>query len=788
MTETRRRLENLGLLLFTLVALFERDVRWLCGYGAILTGVERPRWRLADAVTTLRAVVLGAALVIARSTSTPSWAAAGLTLFLLLDGLDGWLARRAKEADVRGARLDVRFDAWAIVAAAVALYQLGRIPLWALVPGALRPLLQLLPAPPSLGQTPRRVAWGRWAFTAFVVVLIVAGVSDAPWLTTVIALATFGITASLLSDLWLVVPPMWQRPATRGLIIASLAWFVGHATLFVPGFLAFGGTVNLLPFVPATFSNGQPPTWRWAALSWYLYDLFVSRVTSDPFRFNVELAIAMALVLLLPHKRIGRYGVTIAWCVGMLVMVYDSLPRRISGRGPAWEFDLKLLPSAIRFLKAVYGTVTIWLAGLGLVLVILGAALAISRGTRWFAEQVATVPQRHRAAWAGAGVAAVLAAFAVGKDQPPITPVAYSTTAKILQNLRDSEHISKNIRPDENLERHAAQAPSWTFEKPTAERPDLLLFLIESYGRLAWRPPYREQWLRQLARYERGWRERGWSIRSNWSEAPVCGGGSWLSASSLLLMYPVWEPFTYDTARRGKSHSLAESLSLLTHLGEAGYHNVTLQPVNQMTPKEITWGTHVQVDRADLPYTGPPFGLAYVPDQYSLWHTHRAHPPKADQPYALFFETGSSHAPWWVPPLLPTDRALDSDAYFNPSLGRSLELPDAASPWLKSLAYTFGVIDDYLTCCARPNAVAVILGDHQPPGLGACEAGDRAVPVHFVTRTDSDVASEATKDWQEGLGLTGDAGGAPPSLTQYEVGTFILRRLGAAPVSKQETP
>jgi len=253
-------------------------------------------------------------------------------------------------------------------------------------------------------------------------------------------------------------------------------------------------------------------------------------------------------------------------------------------------------------------------------------------------------------------------------------------------------------------------------------------------------------------------------------------------------MYPFTESFTFEAASKGENRrALAESFSLLGYLREAGYYNVTLQPANTLKPKQLFWGTHEQVDMPDLPYDGPHFGFAHVPDQYSLSYTHHTYPPKAGQPYALFFETGSSHMPWPVPPLLPSDHVEDSGAYGKPTSTRSVQVPDDTHPWIKTLAYTFAVVDDYLSCCARPEAVVVLLGDHQPPNLDACDSGDYAVPVHFVTRTGSGSgsASDATKDWQEGLELSGSD---RPSLEQNEVGSFILRRLGATPISKQAMP
>jgi len=64
-------------------------------------------------------------------------AALGLVL-LLLDGLDGWLARRTKMASAFGGRFDVEVDALLIQTLAILAWQLGKAGPWVVLSGVLR--------------------------------------------------------------------------------------------------------------------------------------------------------------------------------------------------------------------------------------------------------------------------------------------------------------------------------------------------------------------------------------------------------------------------------------------------------------------------------------------------------------------------------------------------------------------------------------------------------------------------------------------------------------------------
>lgn len=116
---------------------------------AIITSFRSDRklsgW--ANRVTLLRAVIvcaLAGALIEPALFLERAWAVIALTLIaLLLDGLDGWLARRFEESSAFGARFDMETDAALILVLCVALWLSGLAPAWVLAIGLMRPVFVL---------------------------------------------------------------------------------------------------------------------------------------------------------------------------------------------------------------------------------------------------------------------------------------------------------------------------------------------------------------------------------------------------------------------------------------------------------------------------------------------------------------------------------------------------------------------------------------------------------------------------------------------------------------------
>ena len=100
------------------------------------------RFGAANGVTLLRAGIAAlAAGLIGRADLPPglAWTLAALAgVALLLDGVDGWLARRGGWQSPFGARFDMEVDAVFILILAALVYQTGKTGGWVLLSGALR--------------------------------------------------------------------------------------------------------------------------------------------------------------------------------------------------------------------------------------------------------------------------------------------------------------------------------------------------------------------------------------------------------------------------------------------------------------------------------------------------------------------------------------------------------------------------------------------------------------------------------------------------------------------------
>lgn len=148
------------------------------GLAALLVGrrgryTPRGSFGAANGVTALRLVgVLG--LAVLGAGWSPRWVAWLVLALMLLDGVDGFLARRADAASDFGAHFDVEVDALLVLVLGAVLWERGRFGPWIVWPGLLRYLYVLvLAVVPARGQEPRSLV-GRIGFGAVVVGLVVA--------------------------------------------------------------------------------------------------------------------------------------------------------------------------------------------------------------------------------------------------------------------------------------------------------------------------------------------------------------------------------------------------------------------------------------------------------------------------------------------------------------------------------------------------------------------------------------------------------------------------------------
>ena len=128
----------------------------LAGFGfvaaLVLAGLRRSGLRapfgLANTVTLARSGMIAVLLGFAATTASPEsplwWLAVALAATaLLLDGVDGWIARRSGRVTAFGARFDMEVDAAFALVAALVLWQADKTGAWVLLVGSLRYLFML---------------------------------------------------------------------------------------------------------------------------------------------------------------------------------------------------------------------------------------------------------------------------------------------------------------------------------------------------------------------------------------------------------------------------------------------------------------------------------------------------------------------------------------------------------------------------------------------------------------------------------------------------------------------
>jgi phosphatidylglycerophosphate synthase len=99
------------------------------------------RFGAANYVTTVRAALVSLAAGVIGEGTAPAMANAAVAASLaatMLDGVDGWLARRTRMASAFGARFDLETDALLIQVLAILAWQFGKAGVWVLASGLMR--------------------------------------------------------------------------------------------------------------------------------------------------------------------------------------------------------------------------------------------------------------------------------------------------------------------------------------------------------------------------------------------------------------------------------------------------------------------------------------------------------------------------------------------------------------------------------------------------------------------------------------------------------------------------
>jgi phosphatidylglycerophosphate synthase len=712
---------------------------WVVGAasGLILDAtLARALWRNpaarlgpADWVTLTRATcAIGVAALTADSFERDAAVATLVvlaSLALVLDFVDGRVARRTKTASALGARMDGEVDAFLILALSVEVAPSAGA--WVLAIGAAR--YAFLAAGWGFAwmraPLPRR-DWRKTVTAAQGIALTVAAAEILPPALTraVLAVALALLAESFGRDVWW----LWRHRRAESVRTAAGRDRDRGGALFL--------TVLALVVV-------------WVAL---VAPIQPSRLTPGAFvRLPLEGIVVVMLAVVLP----GRARRLLPWVLGpvlgLLVLV------KLLDLGFFIAFDRPFNPVddwsyariGIETVRDTFGRTDADLVAAGAALLGVAAlvvpTLAMLRLTR-FAARHRRSSLRALAALAATWVVcwAFGAAFGSGTSIASTSgaDLAVQEVRAVQSDLRDRALFTAEIRHD----RYRTTAGDRLLAGLRGK--DVLLVFVESYGKLAVQgssfspgvDAVLEAGNRQLA-------GAGFSARSAWLTSATFGGGSWLAHAT--LQSGTW------VNSQGRYNELVESnrLTLTTAFGRAGWRTVADVPSDTRDWPEGTSFYHYDkiYDRRNLGYRGPKYGFASMPDQYILLALQRLELAKPHRP-PIFSEVDlvSSHTPWTrIPPLIDWSRVGDGSIFNRLPIDRS-GLTDTKQGYAQSIRYTLRALFSFVQHYGRKNLVLIVLGDHQPSRVVSGSPG-HDVPISVIAHDPAVMRQIAGWGWADGL-------------------------------------
>jgi phosphatidylglycerophosphate synthase len=642
---------------------------------------------------------------------------------LVLDLVDGWVARRTGEVTELGARLDGEVDAFLILALSV--YVAPACGAWVLAIGVARYLFLAAEwLVPWMRATlpPRR--WRKLVAAVQGVVLTVAGADVLPrTLSQALLLAALALlTASMGECTWW----LWRRrdAARRG----QLSSGIGVAVTVLALLLVWVALVA--PHEPKDLNLGA----------------FL--------RLPLELLVVAAAAVLLPATPRRVLVVVLGAILSVLVLV------KVLDIGFFTAFDRPFRPLddssyvgiGIETLGEAVGRATADLlvaAAAVLVLAILAIpVVALGRVTRVAAGH------RDRALRAAAVLGVVWVVLRVVG-----APVASSSTAALavdeVQDVRTALASRAAFTREIAHDRFGATPGSRLLTGLRGK--DVLVVFVESYGRVAVQDSSFSPSIDAVL--ERGTAQlgaAGFSSRSAFLTSPTFGGLSWLAHSTLQSGVTVNGQWRYDQVA-GKHR-----VTLTRAFKRAGWRAVGAMPGNRRAwPEGRTFYHYDQVyDRRNFGYRGPSFGLPPMPDQYTLQALQRRELARRHRP-PVFAEVDliSSHAPWTrIPRLVAWDDVDDGSIFDRIPAEESTQAAlfgdaeRARAAYGHSIEYSLRTVFSFVRRYGDDNLVLVVLGDHQPATLvTGHDDPSHDVPISVIAHDPKVMHRIAGWSWQDGV-------------------------------------
>jgi phosphatidylglycerophosphate synthase len=692
---------------------------------------------VADLVTLTRATLAcGVAALVADSfLQRPAVTAlvALAAVALVLDAVDGWLARRTRTVSVFGARFDGEVDAFLILVLSV--YVARSLAWWVLALGAARYLFAAAGwvVPWLRRQLPPR--YWRKVVTATLGIVLTCAVADVlPRSLTYAALAVALVmmAESFGRDVWW----LWcRRPAVAdGSPDGSSE----------PAFAA--AATNAVALLLVWFALVAPNQ--------------ADRVTPGAFvRIPVEGLVVAGLALVLPvwARR------TMAVLIGVLLAAVTLVKALDMGFFAALDRPFNVVTdmeyfSPVRVLVRdaigpVAGDVILVVAVVVAVAVLVCLPLSLGR--------VTTLIARHRSRslrtviglaliWVVCAVFGLQTAGGGAISSASTSRLAVSQVHAVTAAVRDQQRFDAAARVDPL--RAAADRDLLT----GLRGKDVLVAFVESYGRVSIEGSPSSAQVRAVLDAGAGrLHASGYSSRSAYLTSPTFGGLSWLAHSTMQSGLWVSDQGRYDRL-------LSSSRPTLSRLFKrVGWRTVSVMPSNREEwPEGKRFYRFDRIyDEEDFDYLGPTFGFSRMPDQFALSVFQQRELASRDRgPVMAQIELASSHAPWApTPEMVDWDR-LGDGAFFDRVHDRARSATELwrhrasiENGYYDSITYSLRSLIAFVETYGDENLVLILVGDHQPATVISGHGASHDVPISIIAHDPSVLDGIARWGWQRGM-------------------------------------
>lgn len=644
---------------------------------------------------------------------------------LVLDGVDGQVARRTHSATPLGGRFDGEVDAFLILVLSIAAARTYGS--WVLAIGLMRyAFLVATGLVPWLARTLPPRPWRKVVAAVQGIVLTVAISRHVSFLVCAVALA---VALALLAE-------------SFG---HDIVWLYRHgAGRISRRIIGVGGGVLAVVVV-------------WAAL--VAPDQLQQLRPGAFLRVPIELLVLVAVALFLPG-RVRRIVAGVGGALFGLVVVlkaFDIAFYEELGRAFDPVLDWGNLTPGLNVVRVSIGTARTNAALVAAAVILLAIIAAITIA----AIHLTSVAAAHRRPAAGAvGVLAVVwaASAALSLDMVPGDPVASDTTAAITVNQVSQARAAVK---DQNVFETDINSADPYNSVPASDLltklrgKDVVLDFVESYGQSAVENSSFSPGVdKVLAAGDASLARAGFSARSGFLVSSTFGGISWLAHSTLETGLQVSNQDRYNQVVASTRFNIPAAFK------KAGWETVSDIPSDNTVWPEGTSFYHYDklYDSLNVGYRGPSFSYATMPDQYTYSAFQRLVLTPHHKPVFAEIDTVSSHTPWTpLPHLVPWSK-VGNGSIFDPQPAEGAR-PAATfthasavqSLYGQSIQYSLNALVGWITRSHDPNLVLIVLGDHQPSTNVSGPGADHDVPISIIAHDPSVLKQISSWGWTSGL-------------------------------------